>query len=113
MVEVDVEIFPATARIRKGRRLRVDITPNEEQPGIPIFKPPEMREWALGREEGASNAVHVRGNRDGESSITLPVVHFGDRKADGSELTKLQQRLSFIIVNIIRERTIKVQAQEQ
>ena len=76
IVEVDVEIPPATARICKGWRLRVDITPSEEQPGITGFKPPEMRQWDLGKEEGAWNAVHVGGEGVGESWIMLPVVKF-------------------------------------
>jgi predicted acyl esterase len=73
VVKLEVEIFPATARIRSGWKLRVDITPSEEQPNIPGFKPPKMREWQKEiHPEGATNTVHVGG--DYTSFITLPVI---------------------------------------
>lgn len=89
IVEVDVEIFPATARIRKGWRLRVDITPSEEQSSIKGFQPPEMRQWDIGREEGAWNAVHVGGRDVGDSFVMLPAVDFVDRKGDRREVGRL------------------------
>jgi hypothetical protein len=72
-VKLEVEIFPATARIRKGWRLRVDVTPSEEQPNIPNFLPARMREWQMDiHQEDAVNTLHVGGNYT--NCITLPVV---------------------------------------
>ncbi|KAL3450224.1 alpha/beta-hydrolase [Aspergillus insuetus] len=59
VVKVEVELYPAAARIQKSWRLRVDITPSEHQPGIPGYSPPDMRTtWGETHEEG-TNAIHV------------------------------------------------------
>lgn len=72
VVQLNVEIFPATARIRKGWKLRVDITPSEEQPNIPGFDPPKMREWQPEIHENATNTLHVGGEYT--NFVTLPTV---------------------------------------
>ncbi|PVH77432.1 alpha/beta-hydrolase [Cadophora sp. DSE1049] len=72
VVKLEVEIFPATARIREGWKLRVDITPSEEQPSIQDFHPPQVRLWEKDIHDGATNSVHVGG--DYVSFVTLPVV---------------------------------------
>lgn len=43
IVSIDVEIYPAAAKIRKGWRLRVDITPSEDQPDIQGYVKPDVR----------------------------------------------------------------------
>lgn len=72
VAKLEVEIFPATARIKRGWKLRVDITPSEEQPSIPDFHPPDLRLWEKDIHDGATNTVHVGG--DYVSFVTLPVV---------------------------------------
>jgi uncharacterized protein len=71
VVVIEVEIYPAAGRVRKGWKLRVDITPSEDQPDIPGYKPIEMRKWYGESHEGV-NAVHVGGEMIGY--ITCPVV---------------------------------------
>ena len=72
VVQVDVELFPAAARIKKGWKLRVDIIPSEDQPDIPRYKAPEMRVWySEGREEG-TNTVHLGAGH--ENYVLCPVV---------------------------------------
>lgn len=72
VVRVDVEIFPAAARIRKGWMLRVDITPTEAQPDILGYNPTEMRVWYCESHEEAVNTVHLGGHH--ENYILCPVV---------------------------------------
>lgn len=72
VVVIEVEIYPAAGRVRKGWKLRVDITPSEEQPDIPGYKPIAMRTWYSESQEGGVNAIHVGGERVGY--ITCPVV---------------------------------------
>ncbi|QKX53737.1 uncharacterized protein TRUGW13939_00817 [Talaromyces rugulosus] len=72
VVQVEVEIFPAAARIRKAWRLRVDICPSENQPDIPGYTPLEMREWYSEVNDGGLNAIHVGGSRP--NYIVCPVV---------------------------------------
>jgi hypothetical protein len=71
---IDVEIYPAAGRVRKGWKLRLDISPSEEQPDIPGYKPIEMRTWYGESLEEGVNAVHVGGDKI--SYITCPVVPF-------------------------------------
>ncbi|KAF2179546.1 hypothetical protein K469DRAFT_730570 [Zopfia rhizophila CBS 207.26] len=40
VVVVEVGIFPAAARVQEGWKLRLDITPSEDQPDIPRYNPP-------------------------------------------------------------------------
>jgi hypothetical protein len=74
VVVIDVEIYPAAGRVRKGWKLRLDISPSEEQPDIPGYKPIEMRTWYGESLEEGVNAVHVGGDKI--SYITCPVVPF-------------------------------------
>jgi predicted acyl esterase len=74
VVVIEVEIYPAAGRVQKGWKLRVDITPSEEQPDIPGYKPINMRTWYGESHEEGVNAVHVGGERVGY--ITCPVVPF-------------------------------------
>jgi len=72
VVNLEIEIFPAAARIRKGWKLRLDVTPSEVQPEITGYKPPEMREWyGEGQDEG-TNTIHVGGSWT--NYISCPVV---------------------------------------
>lgn len=72
VVQIEVEIFPAAARIRKGWRLRVDICPSEEQPGIAGYSPLKMREWYGEGGDGGFDAIHVGGKR--ANYVVCPVV---------------------------------------
>ncbi|KAH6694301.1 Alpha/Beta hydrolase protein [Leptodontidium sp. MPI-SDFR-AT-0119] len=72
VVEVNVEICPATARIRAGWRLRVDILPTETQPDISGFKPTAPRSWDSEFHDGAMNSLHLGGQF--QNWIKLPVV---------------------------------------
>ncbi|KAH7146185.1 Alpha/Beta hydrolase protein [Dactylonectria macrodidyma] len=73
VVQIDVEILPAAARIRKGWTLRVDICPSEEQPDIPGYTGPPMRLWYGDVYEGeATDAIQVGGSR--ANYILCPVV---------------------------------------
>jgi predicted acyl esterase len=72
VVVIEVEIYPAAGRVRKGWKLRVDISPSEEQPDIPGYKPIEMRKWYGESHEKGVNAVHVGGERT--NYITCPAV---------------------------------------
>ncbi|KAF4333247.1 hypothetical protein FBEOM_12946 [Fusarium beomiforme] len=73
VVQVDVEILPAAARIRKGWTLRVDICPSEEQPDIPGYEGPQIRLWYGETCEGeTTDAIHVGGSR--VNYIQCPVV---------------------------------------
>ncbi|KAH6722474.1 X-Pro dipeptidyl-peptidase C-terminal non-catalytic domain-containing protein [Leptodontidium sp. 2 PMI_412] len=72
VVELEIEIFPAAGRVRKGWKLRVDVSPSEHQPDIPGYSPVEMRVWyGEGHDEG-TNTVHVGGDR--ANYIYCPVV---------------------------------------
>lgn len=74
IVTVDIEIFPCAARVRKGWRLRLDVTPQEEQPDIPGYDPLPMRVW-YGEEHGqGTNAVHV--GKGLPNFVVCPVVPF-------------------------------------
>lgn len=72
VVELNIEICPATARIRSGWRLRVDILPTEAQPDIPGFVPPRGRSWIKEYHDGAVNTLHLGGGLD--NFIRIPVV---------------------------------------
>lgn len=72
VVVVDVEIFPAAARVRARWRLRLDVTPSEHQPDIPGYNPPEMRTYYGESHDGDVNVVHV--GRDLVNYISCPVV---------------------------------------
>ncbi|KAF2193179.1 alpha/beta-hydrolase [Zopfia rhizophila CBS 207.26] len=71
VVRIDVEMYPAAARIKSGWRLRVDITPTKDQPDIPGYTPPAMREWYSESHEG-TNSVHI--GADYKNYILCPVV---------------------------------------
>lgn len=73
VVEINVEILPAAARLRKGWSLRVDICPSEDQPNIPGYNGPSMRLW-YGETHGqdAHDTIHVGGTRT--NFIMCPVV---------------------------------------
>lgn len=72
VVEVNVELCPATARIREGWRLRVDILPTEDQPNIPGYQAPKGRSWVKDYHDGAQNSLHLGGNL--QNFIRLPIV---------------------------------------
>ena len=72
VVEVNVEICPATARIRAGWRLRVDILPTEAQPNISGFQPVAPRSWDSGYHDGAVNSLHLGGQF--QNWIRVPTV---------------------------------------
>ncbi|KAL2850202.1 alpha/beta-hydrolase [Aspergillus pseudoustus] len=74
IVQLEVEIFPAAARIRKGWTLRVDICPSEYQPDIPGYVPVKMREFygEVDGNEQATNSIHVGAGRP--NYIVCPVV---------------------------------------
>ena len=72
VVLIEVEIFPAAGRIRKGWKLRVDISPTEEQPDIPGYHPSSMRLFYGEEHAEGTNAVHL--GRDRMGYITCPVV---------------------------------------
>lgn len=74
VVEINVEIFPATARIKKGWKLRLDITPSEEQPNVEGYHPRKLRIWEKSFHDGAINAIHVGGDRT--NFVSIPVVPF-------------------------------------
>jgi predicted acyl esterase len=73
VVQIDVEMLAATARVRRGHRFRVDVTPIEgsvartDAEGRPL-----RRAYELSYHAGATNRVHT-GPRH-PSSIRLPVV---------------------------------------
>lgn len=53
VVSIEVEIFPAAGRIRKGWLLRLDISPSEDLPDIPGYDPLPMRAfYGEDKEEG-------------------------------------------------------------
>ncbi|PKX91316.1 CocE/NonD family hydrolase [Aspergillus novofumigatus IBT 16806] len=74
VVQLDIEVLPAAARIRKGWSLRVDICPSEYQPNIPRYNPAKMREWygEMHHDDGGVNAIHVGNGRP--NYIVCPVV---------------------------------------
>ncbi|GFG16925.1 alpha/beta-hydrolase [Aspergillus udagawae] len=74
VVQLDIEVLPAAARIRKGWRLRVDICPLKYQPNIPGYNPAQMREWygEMHHNDGGVNAIHVGNGRP--NYIVCPVV---------------------------------------
>ncbi|PMD30642.1 alpha/beta-hydrolase [Hyaloscypha variabilis F] len=72
VVLIEVEILPAAGRIRKGWRLRLDITPTEAQPDIPGYNPLPMRVFYGEEHAEGTNAVHL--GRDRIGYITCPVV---------------------------------------
>ncbi|KAF2009631.1 alpha/beta-hydrolase [Aaosphaeria arxii CBS 175.79] len=71
VVQLDVEIFPAAARIKKGWKLRLDVTPSESQPDIPSYLPPDMRNF-FGEENEGTDSIHIGGGRS--NFIYCPVV---------------------------------------
>ncbi|KAH8645938.1 galactose-binding domain-like protein [Tricladium varicosporioides] len=72
IVLVDVELFPATGRIWKGWRLRLDIAAAEVQPDIPGYSPLPMRLFYGEEPEEGTNTVHV--GQGQASYILCPVV---------------------------------------
>ncbi|CEL00968.1 hypothetical protein ASPCAL00560 [Aspergillus calidoustus] len=74
IVQLEIEIFPAAARIRKGWKLRVDICPSEDQPDIPGYEPVKMREFygEVDDDEQATNSIHVGAGRP--NYIVCPAV---------------------------------------
>jgi predicted acyl esterase len=74
IVQLEIEILPAAARICKGWRLRVDICPSEEQPDIPGYLPAKMHEWygEVDNDDLAINSIHVGEARP--NYIVCPVV---------------------------------------
>ena len=72
VVQIDVELYPAAARIRKDWKLRVDISPSEVQPDIPGYRDPGMRATYGDLHENGTNTVHVGGGRD--NYVLCPVV---------------------------------------
>lgn len=77
-VELNVEICPATARIRSGWRLRVDVLPTETQPDIPGYQAPAARSWISDYHDGAVNTLHLGGNFHNFVRIpTVPLKEIG------------------------------------
>lgn len=72
VVTVEVEIFPAAARVNQGWRLRLDIAPAEVQPDVLGYNPLAMRRFYGEEHEAGTNTVHVGPDRLGY--ITCPVV---------------------------------------
>ncbi|KAI8711053.1 Alpha/beta-hydrolase [Fusarium sp. LHS14.1] len=72
VVEVNIEICPATARIRAGWRLRVDILPTEAQPDIVGYQAPAARSWIEEYHQGEVNTLHIGGGF--KNFIRLPTV---------------------------------------
>ncbi|KAJ5669245.1 Alpha/Beta hydrolase protein [Penicillium macrosclerotiorum] len=72
IVPIDVEIYPAAAKIRKGWKLRVDITPSEEQPDIEGYINPDMRITYGETHKEGTNRLHVGGKW--VSYVACPVV---------------------------------------
>jgi predicted acyl esterase len=71
-VQIDVEIYPAAAKIRKGWKLRVDITPSEDQPDIPGYIKPDFRVMYGEVHEKGTNTILVGGGRT--NYVLCPVV---------------------------------------
>ncbi|KAH8695645.1 Alpha/Beta hydrolase protein [Talaromyces proteolyticus] len=72
VVRIEVEIFPAAARVRRGWKLRLDVTPTEEQPDIAGYKPLDMRVWYSETHPEGQNYIHVGEQYD--NYIACPVV---------------------------------------
>ena len=72
IVSLEIEIPPAAVRIRRGWRLRVDVTPTEHQPGVANYHPPAFRTWTEEIHKNALNTLHV--GPDYLSSVTIPVI---------------------------------------
>ncbi|KAJ5365783.1 Alpha/Beta hydrolase protein [Penicillium concentricum] len=70
-VEICVEISPATSCIRRGWKLRLEITPSEVQPNIPGYELRKLRSWGKESHDGATNTVHVGGDYDSFISILV------------------------------------------
>ncbi|KAL7947739.1 Alpha/Beta hydrolase protein [Trichoderma barbatum] len=68
VVKIDVEIMPATGRLQKGHRLRIEMSP-AEGPGCP---PGWEREYDASYHKGAANRILTGASFP--SSITIPVV---------------------------------------
>lgn len=72
VVELQIEMFPAAARVRRGWKLRLDITPSEKQPDINGYEPKDMREW-YGESQGSGfDTLHIGSER--RNYIMCPVV---------------------------------------
>lgn len=72
VVPIEVEILPTATKIRQGWALRLDVGPQEEQPDIPDYKPPQVRLW-YGEQHGeGTNSVHVGSGL--ANFISCPVV---------------------------------------
>ncbi len=75
IVEIEVELMAATARLRRGHRVRVDITPIEGPGGrLDVTGHPTRRAYERSYHDNAWNYVHTGGIYP--SSIRLPVVPF-------------------------------------
>jgi predicted acyl esterase len=72
VVEVNVEIWPATARVRAGWRLRMDILPSDDQPNVPGYQVPKGRCFSQDYHEGAKNSIHL--GEKFQNFVRLPVV---------------------------------------
>lgn len=78
IVELDIELFPATARIEAGWSIRVDICPSEAQPNITGYVPRPYKVWPDEIHNGATNTLHV--GPEHRSYIALPKVPLRDLK---------------------------------
>lgn len=72
VVQLDVEIFPAAGRLQRGWKLRVDITPSEDQPEIDGYAPPEMRVWYGEDQTDGKDTIHI--GQGFQNFIQCPVV---------------------------------------
>lgn len=76
VVELDIELFPATARLRAGWKIRIDICPSEAQPDVPTYVERQFKIWPKEIHDGARNTLHIGGGR--ENYVLLPKVPLRD-----------------------------------
>ncbi|KAJ3527216.1 hypothetical protein NM208_g10812 [Fusarium decemcellulare] len=72
VAELDVELFPASGRLKAGWKIRADVCPSDNQPNVPGFNPPPYRLYAKEIHEGATNTLHL--GRRHENYILVPKV---------------------------------------
>ncbi|KAH7110926.1 Alpha/Beta hydrolase protein [Dactylonectria macrodidyma] len=72
IAELDVELFPASARLKAGWKIRVDVCPSDHQPNVPGFNPPPYRIHPKELHEGVTNTLHF--GDDHENYVILPKV---------------------------------------
>ncbi|KAF7193687.1 putative serine esterase [Pseudocercospora fuligena] len=74
IAEVLIELPPATARLKAGWKIQIDVCPSEAQPAVKDYIPRPYKVWPDDVHKGATNAIHFGGSR--ENYVVLPRIPF-------------------------------------